>query len=109
MNTGKKKKRKNKPIRDAVVRKGGEAEVTNINSYICHMLAASIGMKLCDSVRRILMYTKSKDANKAFYAFVRGAFPIHELCGTMTALELAKRDVLGVYIPLWRMLAPAGE
>ena len=25
----------------------------------------------------------------------------------MTALELARRNVLGIEIPLWRMLAPA--
>jgi len=71
------------------------------------MLAASLGLKLCDSCRRILMYTKSKDENKRFYAICRGIFPVHELCGTMTSLELAKRDVLGIDIPLWRILLPA--
>jgi len=103
----KRRKRKKKPVREVVIRKEGEADVTNINTYICHMLAASLGMKLCDSVRRVLMYTKKKDEHKGFYAFMRGAFPIHELCGSMTALELAKRDVLGVYVPLWRLLLPA--
>lgn len=68
------------------------------------MLAASMGIKLCDSVRRILMYTKKDDASKSFYAFARGVFPIHEICGTMTALELAKRDLLGVDMPSWRLL-----
>lgn len=103
----KKKKKKKKFIREIIVRNEGEAEVTNMNTYMCHMLAASFGVKLFDSVRRILMYTKSKDEHKGFYAFVRGAFPIHEMCGAMTALELAKRDILGVHVPLWRMLAPA--
>lgn len=71
------------------------------------MLAVSLGIKLCDSTRRILMYTKDSDENKGFYALCRGIFPIQELCGTMTALALAKRDVLGWNMPLWKMLAPA--
>jgi len=64
-------------------------------------------MKLCDAGRRILMYTKVSNENKSFYAICRGIFPIHELCGTMTALALAKRDLLGVDLPVWRMLLPA--
>jgi len=84
-----------------------EREVTKINTYITEMLAASLGLKMCDSIRRILMYTKESNVDKGFYAFCRGVFPIQELCGTMTALALAKRDVLGVDTPLWQMLAPA--
>lgn len=102
--SGKNKKRKRKRrVAEAV---GGEA-VTNINSYVTHMLAASLGLKFCDSARRILMYTKASQPNKSFYAFCRGLFPIHELCGTMTALSLAKRDVLGVDTPMWKILFPA--
>eukprot|EP00593_Proboscia_inermis_P015499 CAMPEP_0171326514 /NCGR_PEP_ID=MMETSP0816-20121228/117505_1 /TAXON_ID=420281 /ORGANISM="Proboscia inermis, Strain CCAP1064/1" /LENGTH=286 /DNA_ID=CAMNT_0011826009 /DNA_START=35 /DNA_END=892 /DNA_ORIENTATION=+ len=81
--------------------------VTNINSYISHMLAASIGLKLSDSIRRVLMYTKKNDDHKGFYALFRGIFPIHELCGTLTSLQLAKRDILGVTMPLWKMIGPA--
>ena len=33
-------------------------QVTNINCYVTQMLAASLGLKLCDVTRRILMYTK---------------------------------------------------
>jgi hypothetical protein len=29
------------------------------------------------------------------------------LCGTMTALLLARRDVLGVNLPLWKIIGPA--
>jgi hypothetical protein len=57
--------------------------------------------------RRILLYTKAHHANKSFFAIFRGIFPIHELCGTMTALALAKRDLLGFYTPLWKILTPA--
>ena len=102
----KNKKRKRK-VAEVIPRNPGDPEVTNINSYISQMLAVSIGIKLCDSTRRILMYTKDHNANKSFYALCRGIFPIHELCGTMTALALAKRDVLGWDMPLWKMLAPA--
>jgi len=103
----KKKKKRRKHTLEAVERKQGETPVTNINSYVSHMLAASLGIKLCDATRRILMYTKHGHEHKSFYAFFRGFFPIHELCGCMTALELAKRDVLGLDTPLWKMLLPA--
>lgn len=71
------------------------------------MLAASLGLKLFDVTRRILMYTKDSDLYKRTYAICRGTFPIHELCGTMTALLLARRDVLGVNLPQWQILGPA--
>lgn len=71
------------------------------------MLAVTLGLKLCDAGRRILLYTKSSNANKRFYAVCRGIFPIQDLCGAMTALALAKRDLLGLETPLWKLLAPA--
>jgi hypothetical protein len=64
-------------------------------------------MKLFDVTRRILMYTKDSDMYKRTYAICRGSFPIHELCGTMTALLLARRDVLGVNLPQWQIIGPA--
>lgn len=102
-----KKGKKRSQARELIERSAGEHDVTNINTYVTHMLAASLGIKMCDTIRRILMYTKRKDVNKTFYAFCRGIFPIHELCGTMTSLELAKRYVLGMDVPVWRMIAPA--
>ena len=104
--TSSKSKRKRK-IAEALPRNLGDPGVFNINIYVTQMLAASLGMKLCDAGRRILMYTKASQTNKSFYALCRGIFPIQELCGTMTALALAKRDVLGVDTPLWQMLLPA--
>ena len=53
------------------------------------------------------MYTKESDDFKRIYALLRGTFPLHELCGTMTALLLARRDVLGVNLPMWKILGPA--
>ncbi len=99
-------KKKNYVIEE-IVRNQNEEQVTNINTYVSHMLAASLGMKLADSVKRTMMYTKKGDVHKKFYAIMRGFYPVHELCGTMTALELAKRDVLGFDIAQWRMLFPA--
>lgn len=101
------KTRKKRRIADPVVRSPGETDCTNANRYVTHMLAASLGLKLADAGRRILLYTKPTDENKGFYAVCRGVFPIHELCGTITALALAKRDLLGVDIPLWKLLGPA--
>ena len=100
-------KKRSRRVVEAIVRLPGEPEVVNANPYVTHMLAASLGIKLCDAARRILMYTKPHHADKSFYAFFRGFFPIQELCGTMTALGLAKRDLLGVDLPLWKILAPA--
>ena len=71
------------------------------------MLAISVAIKLADAARRILLYTKVTDANKGFYAIWRGIFPIQELCGAMIAIALAKRDLLGVDVPRWKLLAPA--
>lgn len=105
--TSSKNKRKRR-VAEAIPRSNAnEPEVTNINSYVTQMFAASMGLKVCDMGRRILMYTKANDAHKGFYALMRGVFPIHELCGTMTALGLAKRDVLGVDLPVWKILLPA--
>ena len=71
------------------------------------MLAVSLGLKLADCIRRVCMYTKANDQYKTFYALCRGLFPIQELCGTVTALGLARRDVLGQKTRLWKLLLPA--
>ncbi|CAB9513519.1 solute carrier family 26 [Seminavis robusta] len=100
-------KRKKGRKREKVIPPPGKKEVTNVNKYVTQMLAVSIGLKLADAGRRVLMYTKPQHADKSFYALCRGIFPIQELCGTMTALRLAKRDVLGAETPTWWILAPA--
>jgi hypothetical protein len=71
------------------------------------MLAVSLGIKMADVGRRVCMYTKSTNLDRGFYAVCRGIFPIHELCGTLTALALARRDVLGQKMPFWKMVLPA--
>ena len=101
---GKRRKKQNtlQPVRAT-----DAPQVSNINCYVTQMLAASLGLKLFDITRRILMYTKETDDYKHIYAIIRGTFPIHELCGTMTILLLARRDVLGVNLPMWKILGPA--
>ena len=84
-----------------------DGAVTNINPYISGMLAVSLGLKWADAIRRVCMYTKIQDEQKSVYAFLRGIFPVQELCGIMTALGLARRDVLGLKMPLWKLLLPA--
>ena len=84
-----------------------DGNVTNINPYIAGMLAVSLGIKWADAIRRVCMYTKTQDERKSVYAFLRGIFPVQELCGIMTALRLARRDVLGQKMPLWTLLLPA--
>jgi len=84
-----------------------DGNVTNINPYIAGMLAVSLGIKWADAIRRVCMYTKAHDERKSVYAFLRGIFPVQELCGIMTALRLARRDVLGQKMPLWTLLLPA--
>lgn len=101
------KKKKKRRVAEMILRSPGEREVTTVNKYVAQMLATSIGLKIADVGRRILMYTKPQNEDKVFYALCRGIFPIHELCGTMTALALAKRDVLGQDMPLWKILGPA--
>ena len=72
------------------------------------MLAVSLGLKLADSIRRVCMYTKQhQQADRAFYAVFRGIFPIHELCGAVIVLSLARRDILGQPMPMWKLLLPS--
>ena len=81
--------------------------MTNVNPYVVSMLVASWGIKFTDCLRRVLLYSKPKSLHTAFYAFARGCFPLQELCGVLTALQLARRDVLGVNIGVVGMLSPA--
>jgi len=86
-------------------RKTSTSPVTNINPYVTSMLVASCGIKLVDCLRRVLVYGRGGD--EVFYAVARGAFPIQELCGCLTALQWARRDVLGVEMGLFGLISPA--
>lgn len=105
--TSRSKKKKNGNSHIGELIQNPKGEVTNVNAYISNMLAVTLGIKLADSIRRVCMYTKPQNAAKTFYAVFRGVFPVRELCGTITALGLARRDVLGQHVPLWKILFPA--
>jgi hypothetical protein len=62
---------------------------------------------MADNARRVGLYSRPEHHQKVFFAFARGVFPVHEICGALTAMQLAKRNVLGKPVPLWRLLLPA--
>ena len=100
-------KRRKRRVAEPIVRMPPEQDAVSANKIITQALAVSIGIKMADVGRRILLYTKPSHQDQGFYAVCRGLFPIHELCGTMTALNVAKRNLLGVDTPSWVILLPA--
>ena len=107
--SSKKKKKKKKLVPEPIVRMDTtiQTDVVHINPYVSSMLAVSLGLKLADAIRRICLYTKPQHADQTFYAACRGIFPIQELCGIVSALSLARRDVLGQPMPVWKLLLPS--
>lgn len=79
----------------------------SVHSTLVYMTAAALGLKAADNARRILVYTRPQDTSKPFFALARGFFPVHELCGAFTALNLVRRDILGERMSWIRLLAPA--
>lgn len=66
----------------------------DVRSYIIYGVIISLGLKMADTFRRISLYTKPNHTNKTLFSFLRGLFPLQELCGATTALQLAKADIL---------------
>lgn len=79
----------------------------SVKSYVTFMTAVAMGLKIADNTRRILLYSSSGNKNKMFFAIARGVFPVQELCGAMTALALAKRELLGHKEWDFRTILPA--
>jgi len=79
----------------------------HVRSYLIYMLAASYGIKVADMTRRILLYTHPYHPNKAFYALARSVHPIRELCGLLTGLRWAARDMLNHKTSLLSIIWPA--
>jgi hypothetical protein len=46
-----------------------------LKSYAVVMTAVSLGLKVADSVRRILLYTHANQKHKMFFALARSVFP----------------------------------
>lgn len=53
----------------------------SVRAHIIYMLAISLGLRMADNIRRILLYTAPKDKYKTFFAICRSVFPVQELCG----------------------------
>ena len=68
----------------------------SVRSYIIYMTAITLGLKIADNTRRIVQSSRPQQRHKEFFALVRGIFPVQELCGAMTALSLARREVLSI-------------
>jgi hypothetical protein len=66
-----------------------------IRIYMITMIVISLGIKVADNLRRILLYTHRHQKHKSFFAISRSFFPVQELCGAMTALAYAKKNILG--------------
>ncbi|KAH8098913.1 STAS domain containing protein [Aureococcus anophagefferens] len=64
----------------------------HVHTYLTHCLASAIGFKMADATPRICLYNRPWHPQKMFFAVVRGALPIHELCAALTASRLARRD-----------------
>jgi hypothetical protein len=46
-----------------------------LKSYVVVMTAVSLGLKVADSIRRILLYTHANQKHKMFFALARSVFP----------------------------------
>lgn len=94
-------------LRSGVLPPPTKGKYTSVHTYLGYMVAASMGLKLADNLRRVCLYTGHSDHQKTFFAFARGVFPLHEICGALTAMQLAKREILGRPLPYWRIILPA--
>ncbi|KAG5181460.1 hypothetical protein JKP88DRAFT_263583 [Tribonema minus] len=79
----------------------------HVHTYVVLIVAAAMGLKVADNARRILLYTRHTHRHKFLFALLRGFFPLQELCAALTAMNLARRDILGERVPAWRVYLPA--
>ena len=94
-------------LRSGVLPRHGTAlgRVTSVHSYLGYLIAAAMGLKMADNLRRVCLYTRPEHHQKVFFAFMRGLFPVHEICASLTAMELAKRDILAKHVPVVWMVS----
>jgi hypothetical protein len=64
-------------------------------------------MKIGDNTRRILLYTQPEHYHKTFFAIARSVYPIRELCGCLSALRWAAKDILGHNTTFLQRIWPA--
>ncbi|CAM9198651.1 unnamed protein product [Chrysoparadoxa australica] len=90
--------------------KGGNVAMrkpTHVHTYLMYVVGASLGLKAADNARRVFMYTHASHDNKFIFAAARGFFPLHELGAGLTAMNLARREILGENVPMWKVYFPA--
>jgi len=68
----------------------------SVKTYLVYSTAVCMGIKVADNTNRILKYLAPNQPHKSFFAVLRGVFPVQELCGGLTALAIAHRDVRGI-------------
>ena len=59
------------------------ARHTSVHNYLGYLLAAGMGLKMADNMRRVCLYTRPENHQKTFFAFARGVFPVHEICAAL--------------------------
>mmetsp|Transcript_2853 Transcript_2853/g.3986 ORF Transcript_2853/g.3986 Transcript_2853/m.3986 type:complete len:458 (+) Transcript_2853:82-1455(+) len=80
---------------------------SHVHSYVELIIAAAVGLKVADNGRRILMYNKSFHSQKFLFALLRGFYPLHEICAAISAMKLARKEVLGHKIGTFGIFVPA--
>lgn len=58
-----------------------------VKSYVVVMTALSLGLKVADSIRRILLYTHANQKHKMFFALARSVFPGRQ-CATVSPTDI---------------------
>ena len=79
----------------------------HVRSYVVYMLTVSMALKSADITRRILLYSSSDHQHKTLYAIARSIYPVRELCGTLSALRWAGKDILGHRHSFLQCVSPA--
>ncbi|CAN0130215.1 unnamed protein product, partial [Phaeothamnion confervicola] len=87
----------------AMMAGAGGVEPTHVHTYLVYVMAAALGLKAADNARRVFMYTRPDHAHKFLFATLRGFFPLHELCAGLTAMNLARREILGESVSTLRV------
>eukprot|EP01038_Epipyxis_sp_PR26KG_P014071 gene14071-18879_t len=64
-------------------------------TYLICMATVSIGYKIADNTRRIILYNAPHHRNKMMYALLRSILPIEELCGAIILFAKIKVDFFG--------------
>ena len=76
-------------------------EEHSLRSYMTIMTAISLGIKVADSMRRVLLYTHSNQKHKMFFALARSFFPGTYVCTYVQphmSLYVSSLDVIALNV-----------